>query len=84
LVTLSRCSNDLEGRTFCKSSGAAQFSEIIASTHFRLICIAEEIPVASRYDGFCNAVMVATPTTLKDFRNRLITVEFNELHPWSR
>lgn len=42
----------------CKADGVGEA---------RLVCVAEEVPIAFRYDGFAHAVMMATPTDLHDF-----------------
>jgi FdhD protein len=42
----------------CKARGADEQ---------RLVCLAEEVPIAFRYDGFAHGVMMATPADLHDF-----------------
>src|SRR3954470_9059622 len=49
------------------ASVAATTSRDGGAKEQRLVCVAEETPVAFRYNGFPYAVMMATPDDLEDF-----------------
>jgi formate dehydrogenase accessory protein FdhD len=43
-----------------KATGDGRFNS-------QMVCVAEETPIAFRYNGFAHAVMMATPDDLEDF-----------------
>jgi FdhD protein len=49
------------------SSPVTAFAKAEGLSKPRLVCIAEETPIAFRYNGFAHAVMMATPNNLEDF-----------------
>src|SRR5438270_792523 len=49
------------------SSPVTAFAKAEGLSKPRLVCIAEETPIAFRYNGFAHAVMMATPDNLEDF-----------------